>query len=62
MTLNASADERRKPATTSNPDAYLEYLEGARASLLRIVETDIQPAAYSLRSRARDRFLVFAEP
>jgi TolB-like protein/DNA-binding winged helix-turn-helix (wHTH) protein len=26
-TLNASADERRKTATTSNPDAYLEYLE-----------------------------------
>jgi TolB-like protein/DNA-binding winged helix-turn-helix (wHTH) protein len=27
MTLNASADERRKTATTSNPDAYLEYLQ-----------------------------------
>jgi TolB-like protein/DNA-binding winged helix-turn-helix (wHTH) protein len=26
-TLNASADERRKTATTSNPDAYLEYLQ-----------------------------------
>ena len=28
LTLNASADERRKTATTSNPDAYLEYLQG----------------------------------
>jgi TolB-like protein/DNA-binding winged helix-turn-helix (wHTH) protein len=27
LTLNASADERRKKATTSNPDAYLEYLQ-----------------------------------
>ncbi len=27
VTLNASADERRKTATTSNPDAYLEYLQ-----------------------------------
>ncbi len=27
LTLNASADERRKTATTSNPDAYLEYLQ-----------------------------------
>jgi TolB-like protein/DNA-binding winged helix-turn-helix (wHTH) protein len=27
MTLNASADERRKTAITSNPDAYLEYLQ-----------------------------------
>jgi TolB-like protein/DNA-binding winged helix-turn-helix (wHTH) protein len=27
-TLNASADERRTTATTSNPDAYLEYLQG----------------------------------
>jgi TolB-like protein/DNA-binding winged helix-turn-helix (wHTH) protein len=27
MTLNASADERRKTATTSNADAYLEYLQ-----------------------------------
>ncbi len=26
-TLNASADERRKTATTSNPDAYFEYLQ-----------------------------------
>jgi TolB-like protein/DNA-binding winged helix-turn-helix (wHTH) protein len=26
-TLNASADERRKTATTSNPEAYLEYLQ-----------------------------------
>ena len=26
-TLGASADERRKTATTSNPDAYLEYLQ-----------------------------------
>jgi TolB-like protein/DNA-binding winged helix-turn-helix (wHTH) protein len=26
VTLNASADERRKTSTTSNPDAYLEYL------------------------------------
>jgi TolB-like protein/DNA-binding winged helix-turn-helix (wHTH) protein len=26
-TLNASADERRKTVTTSNPDAYLEYLQ-----------------------------------
>jgi len=26
-TLNASTDERRKTATTSNPDAYLEYLQ-----------------------------------
>jgi TolB-like protein/DNA-binding winged helix-turn-helix (wHTH) protein len=26
-TLNAGADERRKTATTSNPDAYLEYLQ-----------------------------------
>lgn len=26
-TLNASADERRRTATTSNPDAYLEYLQ-----------------------------------
>jgi TolB-like protein/DNA-binding winged helix-turn-helix (wHTH) protein/Tfp pilus assembly protein PilF len=26
-TLNASADERRKTATTSNPDAYLQYLQ-----------------------------------
>jgi TolB-like protein/DNA-binding winged helix-turn-helix (wHTH) protein len=25
-TLNASADERRRPATTPNPDSYLEYL------------------------------------
>ena len=29
-TLNASADERQRTATTSNPDAYLEYLQ-ARA-------------------------------
>jgi TolB-like protein/DNA-binding winged helix-turn-helix (wHTH) protein len=28
VTLNAGADERRKTATTSNPDAYLEYLQG----------------------------------
>jgi TolB-like protein/DNA-binding winged helix-turn-helix (wHTH) protein len=28
VTLNASADERRKTATTSKPDAYLEYLQG----------------------------------
>jgi TolB-like protein/DNA-binding winged helix-turn-helix (wHTH) protein len=27
LTLDASADERRKTATTSNPDAYLEYLQ-----------------------------------
>ena len=27
VTLNASADERRKTATTSDPDAYLEYLQ-----------------------------------
>jgi len=27
VTLNASADERRKTSTTSNPDAYLEYLQ-----------------------------------
>ena len=27
LSLNASADERRKTATTSNPDAYLEYLQ-----------------------------------
>jgi TolB-like protein/DNA-binding winged helix-turn-helix (wHTH) protein len=27
VSLNASADERRKTATTSNPDAYLEYLQ-----------------------------------
>jgi len=27
VTLNASADERRKTASTSNPDAYLEYLQ-----------------------------------
>ena len=27
-TLNASAEERRKTATTSNPEAYYEYLQG----------------------------------
>ena len=27
-TLNASAEERRETATTSNPDAYFEYLQG----------------------------------
>jgi TolB-like protein/DNA-binding winged helix-turn-helix (wHTH) protein len=27
VTLNASADERRNTATTSNPEAYLEYLQ-----------------------------------
>jgi TolB-like protein/DNA-binding winged helix-turn-helix (wHTH) protein/tetratricopeptide (TPR) repeat protein len=27
VTLNAGADERRRTATTSNPDAYLEYLQ-----------------------------------
>jgi TolB-like protein/DNA-binding winged helix-turn-helix (wHTH) protein len=27
LSLNASADERRKTATTANPDAYLEYLQ-----------------------------------
>ena len=27
VTLNASADERRKTSTTPNPDAYLEYLQ-----------------------------------
>ena len=34
LSLNASADERRKTATTSNPDAYLEYLQGARVGRL----------------------------
>ena len=29
-TLNASADERRKTATTSHPDAYLEYLQARK--------------------------------
>jgi TolB-like protein/DNA-binding winged helix-turn-helix (wHTH) protein len=32
MTLGASADERRKTATTSNPDAYLEYLLGRESA------------------------------
>jgi TolB-like protein/DNA-binding winged helix-turn-helix (wHTH) protein len=32
LTLSASADERRKTATTSNPDAYLEYLQGRELS------------------------------
>jgi TolB-like protein/DNA-binding winged helix-turn-helix (wHTH) protein len=43
-TLNASADERRKTATTSNPDAYLEYLQ-ARALAASYRLEDLQRAA-----------------
>jgi TolB-like protein/DNA-binding winged helix-turn-helix (wHTH) protein len=43
MTLNASADERRKTATTSNPDAYLEYLQ-ARELAASYRRTDLQQA------------------
>jgi TolB-like protein/DNA-binding winged helix-turn-helix (wHTH) protein len=32
VTLNASTDERRQTATTSNPDAYLEYLKARELS------------------------------
>ena len=44
VTLNVSADERRKTATTSNPDAYLEYLQARElAASYRLV--DLQHAA-----------------
>jgi DNA-binding winged helix-turn-helix (wHTH) protein/tetratricopeptide (TPR) repeat protein len=42
-TLNASADERRMTATTSNPDAYLEYLE-ARELATSYRREDLQRA------------------
>ena len=42
-TLNASADERREPATTPNPDSYLEYLRARElAASLRL--EDLQKA------------------
>jgi TolB-like protein/DNA-binding winged helix-turn-helix (wHTH) protein len=43
VTLNASADERRKTATTSNPDAYLEYLQ-ARELAVSYRLADLQGA------------------
>ena len=44
LTLRASADERRKTATTANPDAYLEYLQARRlAASYRL--GDLQQAA-----------------
>jgi TolB-like protein/DNA-binding winged helix-turn-helix (wHTH) protein len=43
VTLNASADERRKMATTSNPDAYLEYLQ-ARELAVSYRLADLQGA------------------
>ena len=44
VTLNASTDERRKSATTSNPDAYLEYLQARElAATFRL--GDLQRAA-----------------
>jgi TolB-like protein/DNA-binding winged helix-turn-helix (wHTH) protein len=43
VTLNASADERRRTATTSNPDAYLEYLQ-ARELAASYRRVDLQQA------------------
>jgi TolB-like protein/DNA-binding winged helix-turn-helix (wHTH) protein/Tfp pilus assembly protein PilF len=51
-TLGASADERRKIATTSNPDAYLEYLQ-ARELAASYRLGDLQQAA-SHYARALD--------
>jgi TolB-like protein/DNA-binding winged helix-turn-helix (wHTH) protein/Tfp pilus assembly protein PilF len=51
-TLNANADERRKTATTSNPDAYLEYLQARELSASYRLG-DLQRAV-SLYARAID--------
>jgi TolB-like protein len=44
VTLNASADERRKHAASPNPDAYLEYLRGRELAASYRLE-DLQRAA-----------------
>jgi TolB-like protein/Tfp pilus assembly protein PilF len=52
MTLNAGADERRKTAATSNPDAYREYLQ-ARELAASYRLADLQQAG-SHYARALD--------
>jgi TolB-like protein/DNA-binding winged helix-turn-helix (wHTH) protein len=73
-TLNASADERRKTAGTSNPDAYLEYLQArelaasyrlgdlqqAVSHYVRVLEIDPSfSAALSGLASARYQMLAF---